>query len=358
MLGRLLRWLGPWTPGHAQPADVAHRTLMLPGPDGARRRVEIHAPAGGRARGNLLVAHGLSPHGPDDPRFVRLMRILASAGLCTVAPVLTDFAALRFVPTVVDDLQRALDGWDALPERAASARVGLMSISFGSIAALSLLARHATLDTLGGAVIFGGYGDPKATIRYCAGVRDDPSLPEPDPLSVAAVAINLREQLGADDTVCRLWAEYARRTWGSPEMLERENHAPVAEALTRDLDPARRRVFMHGAGLAADARREVLQALDRTDIPEDMDPRTFAARIRHPVYLMHGADDDVIPRSQLEVLRRTLPHDALAGTYVTGLYDHTRTAGVSLATLPGLGREGLTLVRMLAALCRVATVPR
>jgi pimeloyl-ACP methyl ester carboxylesterase len=358
MLGHLLRWLGPWTPDDAQPVNIRHRTMTLPGPNGGRLRVQVHAPAVAPTRGNLLVAHGLSPHGPYDPRFVRLMRILASAGLCTVAPVLEDFMALRFLPTVTDDLERALDTFGVLAERAPSTRVGLMSISFGSIAALGLLSRRPDSEELGGAVIFGGYGDPEATIRYCAGVREDPALPEPDPLSVAAVAINLREQLGADDTVCNLWSEYARRTWGSPEMLRREHHEPVARELARDLDPTRREVFMRGAGLSADARGAVLAALSEAGVPDGMDPRPLGARIRHPVYLMHGADDDVIPRTQLQVLQRALPASALAGTFVTGLYDHTRTAGVSLAALPALGREGLTLVRMLVALCRAATVRR
>src|SRR5918911_110181 len=92
---RLVRWLGPWARGAAVPTGVERRRLKIAGPRGAATDAWLYRPTDRAPIGRYLVAHGLNPHGPEDPRCDRFARILAHAGFLVLVPRLEAFTRLR-----------------------------------------------------------------------------------------------------------------------------------------------------------------------------------------------------------------------------------------------------------------------
>ena len=84
-----------------------------------------------------------------------------------------------------------------------------------------------------------------------------------------------------------------------------------------------------------------------------LDPRPDLVGLACPVHLVHGMDDNVIPHTQLPMLRDAMPAHVEVATYLTGMFGHTGRAG--LLALTDLARELWTMVRMLGALVRAGS---
>lgn len=349
----LARWLGPWSRARA-PRDVRREVVVL---DPARGYRAFAYRGRTRARGAYLVAPGLHYAGPEDPRLDRFCRVLADAGFVVLAPALPDHLALRVAPSATDDLAVAWDALDLLARDEALPPPAIFSISFGSLPAIALAARDGYRDRVGALVVFGGYADFDAAVRFAVTgeARDGDRVVRGahDPLNAPVVYLALLPHLPARDreAVARAWRAMVERTWGRAELKVPGARAPIADALARALAPADRELFFVGCGLREDRGHLDAGLAALGDSFAFADPRPHLARVAAPVVVLHGKDDDVIPWLEAKKLRDALPaghpHDVL----VTGLYDHTG----SKVSPRGLAREIATLVRIVRAM---ADAPR
>jgi pimeloyl-ACP methyl ester carboxylesterase len=342
----LLRWLGPWTPENRAP-ELTPEELLIDGSE--RFRAFLYRPR--HPRGALLIAPGVHYAGPSDPRLDRFCRILAGADLIVLAPFLPDFTRMLITERVVSDLDACFAALDRI---SGGHLPGIFSISFGSLPALRVAALHG--DRIGGLLVFGGYADFYAAVRHCLG-GGDRARPR-DPLNQPVVLMNLLDQLDHEprdrERLLSAWRRYIESTWGRPEMKAVERHRPIAERIALDLCPEDRPLFLLGTGVEGDALATCAPILERS-APPFLDPRPHLEKIRCPVHLVHGADDDVIPVDQAELLRAAFPRHAQVSIHLTGLFAHT---GRSASAVRGAMREGITLLRMLRAMVSVATQPR
>lgn len=356
-MGRLARWLGPWTPDAARPRSVARRTVRVAG----ERSFDawVYRKRGRRPVGALLVLPGLHYLGPADPRLDRFLAVLAEAGLLVFAPFLPDFTALRVSPGVVDDADDALTTFLALPEFPKHLRPGVFSISFGSMPALKLCSRSHRASEVGGLVTFGGFADWAETVRFA--LKGDGTLPH-DPLNRPVVFMNLLDHLpGVTDAdgLMSSWRMYVESTWGRPEMKERARYEPVAQELSADVDAAQRELFMMGIGLSDGGDELALSALERAgDAYDWMSPLPHLAGLRCPTWLVHGRDDDVIPFHHARALAEALPQRVISKVCLTGLYAHTGHAGGLRRMLPTLAGELRAMVGILEGITAAATTQR
>jgi pimeloyl-ACP methyl ester carboxylesterase len=333
----LARWLGPWADSGKLP-DVATRDDAVD-----EIRVRIYEPR--RApRATYLIAPGLHYAGADDPRLDRFCRILAAAGHLVVAPFVPDYLALTPNARAKRDFIRV---FRALP-RFSTQRPVVFSISFGSLLAFALAAEHG--DELDGVVVFGGYCDFHATMRFClTGEVASGRACRRDPLNQPVVFANLIDCVDpppADpDALIAAWRVYVERTWGRPEMKLDNRFVAVAEALAPSVPASVRELFLVGIGARPGSLPIATAALARFDATA-LDPTPYLARISNRVDLLHGSDDDVIPYEQSHALAAQL---ADAHVHITGLYDHT---GASRPSLRDAAREARTMVGMLRVLAR------
>ena len=327
----LARWLGPWADPTAAPAVQVREERV------DELRVRLYGDPGGTP---FLIAPGLHYAGPDDPRMDRFCRVLAGARHLVVAPFVPDYLALVPGRRAIADFARV---FDALP-RWSSRRPVVFSISFGSLLALALAAeRGEALERL---VVFGGYADFPATMRYCLTGEGR------DPLNQPVVLMNLLDHL-AHDRAHRAaleagWRRYVEATWGRPELKVRERHVAIAERLAPGVPAPVRELFLVGTGARPGAWELAEPALRAFCAAPSfaLDPSPYLARVRGRVDLVHGAGDDVIPFEQSQALAAGLT-GAAARVHVTGLYGHTGASWTRLAALP---RELATMLRVLQVL--------
>lgn len=343
-LTRLARWLGPWASEKRAPKRVTRVEEQIAGPTGPIRQW-IYRPK--RPTGAVLLVPGLHYAGPADPRLDRFARILAQAGYCVCAPFLPSFIEMQLEPHLIDDALAVFDAFDARTDRPAG-KPGIFSISFGSLPALRVAA--ARPDRVGSALIFGGFAEWKAALRFS--ITGGDGVPH-DPLNRPIVFVNLVKHLpGAPEDPSILlaaWRRYLGATWGKPEMKVDGVWQAVAREICDGLPEGLQRLFRLGCGLAPGALDVAEAALKASGRERDwLDPRPYLAQIRCPVVIVHGADDDVIPHTQAQVLYDALPEAVRAGMFVSGLYGHTGKAGGATAV-----REFKTMLGILKAMARL-----
>lgn len=355
---RLARWLGPWTKDAEVPSGITRiETEIAPSADGDRPvrawvyRAEQRAPYG-----SLLLLPGLHYLGPSDPRLDRFARVLAASGVLVYAPFLPDYIDLTLRPSVLRDAERALDALLAWPDRPRE-KPGVMSISFGSLPALHLASNRVHASKLSSLVLFGGYADLADTMRFC--LEGSPGAPH-DPLNRPVVFMNLVEHLpDLPDDVAPLraaWNEYIQRTWGRPEL----KHDGLGDAIAREIadkitDTRARSLFARTTGIAPGAMALLDRALERgRGGLRWLDPSERMKSVKIPTYVLHGADDDVIPHTHAQMFAQGIAREQLAGVHVTGLYGHTGSSSAPWAKPRELAREAKTLVGALSALSRAA----
>jgi len=338
---------------------VSCREIAIACEGPAPERARLYAPEGEAPIGSYLVAHGLAVRGPLDPRLDRLARVLAHAGFVVLVPFLPDFMALRVTPQAASVFSTSLRTLVAVPERPREARPGLFGISFGALPVLRVAGSEDTSSQVGAAIVFGGYADLHATMRFCLGAGDGGG----DPIVIPAVTMNLLDQLEdvPEDLgpVVDAWLTFARDTWSREDMKSRERHLPVAEEIAAGLDEEHARFFLLGLGLTEQDRHVLLDAVDRLQYDPELDPREGLQGLRCPVHLFHGADDDVIPSRQMFALAEAMPPGVSPRTYLTGLYQHSRAPrfGELLPRASGLAREATTLLRIVGAMVSAGTRP-
>ncbi len=354
---RLGRWLGPWASADAIPTDVVRTERVLDATaDRPALKTWVYRPEGRAVIGSYLVAQGLHYEGPADPRLDRFLRSLAHGGYEVWAPFLPDLLSLRVRASVVEDFGRALDAMLDAGAPPTGTRPGVFSISFGSLPALRVASDARWRDKVGGLMCFGGYADFREVVRFSL---RPPAGVEHDPLNRPVVMMNLTPympDLPAElDEVEAAWTRYVHRTWGRPEMRVDGRYLEVAHEEGHTLRGDARALFEEGIGLRDGAYERCMAALDegRADAVF-MDPRPHMAGLRAPVFLVHGMDDDVIPWQQVDLLHEALPLTLERERFVTGLYAHTGKSGPNVGAL---AREGVTLLKMLAAVDDCARRP-
>ncbi len=359
----LARWLGPWADATATPSDV-ERTLetvaphgsMFPPADGAGvgpLRLYRYEPKSGEVSGCYVVLQGLHYAGPDDARLDRFCRVLAAAGFCVVAPFLRDFCLLRVTPEASFDAAIATDHAIKLCAQRGLPRPALFSISFGCIPAIDVAGSDRHRDAIGALVIFGGFHDFHATIRFCVTARafdGDREVAVPhDPVNGPAVFVNLVDHLDARDpeAMKAAWLAMARATWGQRHKWPLPIRRPIGERIAETLAPDLRELFMIGCGLAPGAATVLEVGLARAERKQHFgftDPRPGLSRVGVPVVIGHGRDDDVIPFTEADKLRASLPSDLPHRLHITGMYGHT---GSALPTPGAIAGEAGTLIETL-----------
>jgi pimeloyl-ACP methyl ester carboxylesterase len=323
----LARWLGPWADSTKSP-DVEVRDERI---DGVQVRFY------GRARGpQILIAPGLHYAAADDPRLDRFCRILAKSGAEVVVPFIPDYLKLTPGNQAKADFARVFDATKR-------GKPIVFSISFGSLLAFSLAAERG--DEIERLIIFGGYSDFHAVMRFClTGEVDSGRAATRDPLNQPAVFINLlhilEHERAQTPALIDGWMTYIRRVWGRPHFKVDRAFVPIAEEIAPTVPDSVRELYRVGIGVVPGAVDIAMPALAKFDA-SPLDPTPYLPRVQNRVDLVHGMDDDVIPYEHSLELAKRLPH---ARVHITGLYGHT---GAQRLPIGAMAKELVTMVRVL-----------
>lgn len=292
----------------------------------------------GRAPGVVLL-HGVHPRGIDEPHLRAFARDLAARGLHVLTPEMPELIAYQVAPSTIDDIAVVTRRH---AERSGG-KVGVWGISFAGGLTLLAAASAQAHATFGHVVAIGAHHDLARLARYYAGreVRGpDGARPTARPHAYGARVILLAYAASIFPEADLAGARQALR-------LALAGHAKAAHReADRLAPPSRSTVEM----LLDDRRRdEVGRLLMRTADAHAAElarvsPAGRLRTLRVPTFLVHGADDPIIPSLETLFLEREVPATALRLALVTPVLRHTEAERA-----PPL-REYWKVVRFVAAL--------
>ncbi len=302
---------------------IAVRDLQLPlesGPVRARLYTPLHsknAPA-------IVVLHGVHHLGIDEPRLENFATAMAACGVRVLTPELPDIKDYQVGANSIATIGESAE-W--LTREDSGRPVGVMGLSFSG--GLSLLA--AT--------------DPK----YQQNIRFVMAVGSQDEMSRVATYYETGEDVRPDGTEETL----APHEYG-PLVLEYEHVgefvpaqdvAPIRAVLRAHLyeDPIAEHAALRRLSTAQTAEAKALMdttlpatrtALERADErhAEDMaavSPHGRLATLKTPVYLLHGAGDNIIPSAETEWMASELPKRSLKAVLISPVLSHLDLDGAA-----------------------------
>jgi dienelactone hydrolase len=328
---------GPWLDrlGQFQNGPVTTRDATFHA-RGGPMRARIYEPATRRAR-TLLLTGGVHAKGIDEPRLVKLANDLAIGGTPVVTAEIDDLLHYRITPKLTDALEDAILWVAADRGLVPDGRLGVMGVSFAGGLSIVAAGRPKASPHVAYVLSFGGHSSLPDVVRFlCTGVQPDGSKRVPHDYGVVVILMNTAEQVVPADQVAPLRAAITSYMHAS-HLAMVDQKAAAAEfahtkAMTAELpEPART--------LMTDVNTRNVAVLGPILLPHTAafsgDEALSPARsttVTAPVFLLHGADDNVVPaiesRRLAVVLARTAPVHLLVSSLITHAeVDHPPTAG-------------------------------
>jgi len=313
-------------------------------PGGVRRLGIAYLPANANPTSAVILVHGVSELGCHHPRLVSLARALAEAGYMVLTPDIAMFRDFRIHPPPLDEISywlrevRNTDGGRRLR------RVGLAGISFSGTLCLIAASQQQNRDAAAYVVGIGSFDD---LIRCSTGW-------------FAAGPVTV----GDGYYPTRFYAKWIMML-AAIDMLESSKDREYIQTVLRSLLLQEAVPAIPGS-LTAEGRRWHRLALMREDQEDPalarrmerhiagilypgLATRQPAAEIRCPVFLAHGAYDDLIPPEESLRLREKILH-ARSYLVISPFLTHTHPMQKPLNWRQKAG-AALDLIAFFHALC-------
>ncbi len=289
--------------------DFREQALSIPSRHGALR-ARLYRPERGSER-TVLLTTGVHADGIDEPRLVELARDLAAGGVSVVTPELPDLLEYRITPRLADLVEDAARWVVDQPELAPDRKVGLIGISFSGGLSLVAAGRPGLQEKVAFVLSFGGHGDLPRVLRYlCSGVQSDGVRRPPHDYGLAVLLLNMADRVVPTEQVEPLRdairtflrasnltlhdVPRAEETFARARAMQAELPAPASTLMAyvneRDVASLGAVLLPHIEAFASDASLS----------PERSPPP------RAPVWLLHGAGDNVVPAIESTLLARHL----------------------------------------------------
>jgi dienelactone hydrolase len=270
--------------------------------------------SGGDNRGAVLLVPGVHAGGIDEPRLVGFAEDLAARGFVIVTAELPDLQQYAITPRSTDMIEDAARWLSEQRGFAPDGRVGLIGISFAGGLSIVAAGRPSIRDRVAFVLSFGGHGDLPRTLRFlCTGTLADGTRHAPHDYGVVIILLGVAERMVPADQVAGLRAGIRTFLEASHVDMVDKPRAQTIFARAREMaaampEPSRALMTavndrdVAGLGPRLLPHVEALGA-DRSLSPVDSPAPTA------PVFLLHGADDNVIPPLESTLLAGHLrPH--------------------------------------------------
>ena len=322
--GRLLGAVRRVAAGEIGSKPAVEEEAIIRYPGGVRRVGIAYRPAKANPASGIILVHGVSELGCYHPRLVSLSRALAGAGYLVLTPEIAMFRDFRILPPPLDEISYWLKEVRNTNGGRQLRRVGLAGISFSGTLCLIAASRQENRDAVAYVVGIGSFDD---LIRCSTGW-------------FAAGPLTVSE--GYYPT--RFYAKWIMML-AAVDMLESKEDREYIRAVLHSL-LLQKAVPAIPGNLTGEGRRWHRLALMRED-QEDPElarrlekhsaailypglaTRQPAAEIRCPVFLAHGAYDDLIPPEESLRLREKIVH-AESHLVISPFLTHTHPMEKSL----------------------------
>jgi len=297
-----------------------------------------------QARRTTILVPGVHMDGIHEERLVGLARELAASGLqvLTVAP--PDLTRYRLTTDSTDELEDAIAWAAGRADLSPDGRVGIMAFSFSGGLALVAAGRAAVRDRVAFVLSSGGHADLLRVLRYlCQGTTapldaqaralavggEHIHVPKPNDYGAVVALLNLADRVVPAPQVSGL--EEAVTMFLRASSIDRLDPANAADVLAqaRQLgqalpEPARTLMGYVNERDVGRLGQAIAPLLAGLDLPAGLSPERSPPATA-PVFLLHGADDSVVPASEMLMLARELQHTTQVHAFASRLITHAET---------------------------------
>lgn len=294
----------------------------------------------------VMLAPGVHMDGIDETRLVGMAEDLAATGyrVITVAP--PDLTRFRITPESTDVLEDAAVWAARQPDLAPDGKVGMIGISFSGGLSIVAAGREALRDHVSFVMSFGGHGDLIRVMRYlCSG--NAPPHPDlstvasyvtgadrivikpPHDYGVTVVLLTFADRVVPPEQVTPLRDGIAIYLRASSltlvDMKQAEAEFAHARTYAGSLPEPARTLMTYVNDRAVDKLGPLLlpivEGLDSHPANASLSPER-ATPPRAPVFLLHGAEDTVIPPVETVLLAGFLHGTTPVTALLSGLITH------------------------------------
>ena len=277
----------------------------------------IYMPRGVNLAPGIMVVHGMHREGIDEPRLVGFARSLAATGFFVMTPLVPGIAQFRvegesaaLIGTAAESFAGDLD----LP------KVGILALSFSGGLALLAASDPGYAQWIGWVATVGAHYDLTHVLRFFAtgdAIRPDGTFEHLKPHDYGPlIVVNDEPQdffpdpdvPAAGEAIRLLLAGDGKRSEEATKTM-----TPAGQAVMQRIYHKQRDSFAPGILAEIDKRAGQLAAAS---------PAGHLRQLTMPVALLHGADDDVVPPTELLWLKRDIPRDLLLDTLVSNAITH------------------------------------
>jgi hypothetical protein len=310
----------------------------------------IYRPADGNSRRAVTLTPGVHIDGIREARLVALAEDLAASGFTVLTVASPDLQRFRITPQSTDIIEDAAKwlaaGGGGTVTPAADGKIGMLGISFSGGLSIVAAGRPDLRDHVSYVMSFGGHGDLPRVMRYlCSG--NAPTMPPlgeatrdvagaehvtiapPHDYGVAVVLSGVADKLVPAEQV-----EPLRQgiliflTASSLDMIDKpraERQFQRARDYATELPEPSRTLLRHVNERAVDKLGPILtpvvESLANREEHVALSPER-AAPPAATVYLLHGAEDNVIPSVETVLLTAHLRGKTEVHAVLSGLITH------------------------------------
>jgi pimeloyl-ACP methyl ester carboxylesterase len=281
----------------------------------------------------LVLVHGLTPEGKEDPRLVWAAGLLARAGFAVVVPELPAMRDARLRPGDARVVTAAITRLAAAPQVRRGGLV-VVGVSVGAAPALAAASAPNTAREVRLVVSLGGYADARELIRYFTTGR------------YAFGEISGR--VGVDPALAQAFLGANLDLVRDPADRHAVRSALAGHPLPPTAGPEARAVLAILANRSPDRVDALLAALPRETqrLLDALSPRRYVTRLQARLLIIHGRDDPAIPFTESLRLAAAAGSDR-AQVALVGLLAHVGGQEAAWGQLRDLGRLWTALYLML-----------
>ncbi|MGD9906171.1 MAG: hypothetical protein AB7U83_22080 [Vicinamibacterales bacterium] len=293
----------------------------------------------------VLLVPGVHMDGIDETRLVGMAEDLAATGYAVVTVAPPDLRQFRITPANTDVLEDAASWMAGQPDLAPDGKVGMVGISFSGGLSTVAAGRPGLRDHVAFVLSFGGHGDLIRVMRYLTSGKAPSADPgpaagditgaehvavhPPHDYGVSVVLLTFADRVVPADQVQPLrdgiliFLKASSLTLVDQTLAEAE--FARARAYAADLPEPARTLMTHVNQRAVDRLGPLLypivDGLDDHPANPSLSPER-ATPPAAPVFLLHGADDTVIPTVETVLLARYLHGKTSVRALLSGLITH------------------------------------
>lgn len=349
---------------------VAEPVRQIPtrhGPVDAR----LYRPANGVSRRSVTLVPGVHMDGIRESRLVGMAEDLAASGFTVLTVASPDLQRFRITPASTDIIEDAAvwlaDGEGGERTPPADGKVGMLGISFSGGLSIVAAGRQRLQDRVAYVMSFGGHGDLQRVMRYlCSGhapampplgdAKDDVTGAEhvavrpPHDYGVAVVLLGVADLVVPPEQVEPLrQGIFTFLKASSLDMIDKrqaEMEFQRAREYAATLPEPAGTLMTHVNNRAVDQLGPVLLPVVESLAHRDEHTALSPERAVPPsarVFLLHGAEDNVIPSVETVLLAKYLQDKTEVEAVLSGLITHAEVdrgaAAVEVWRLVGFWRS-------------------